>query len=407
MDISQVPKSTLTWRDAIRDSTFGIVRRPTRTLLTALGIALGVASIVGTIGMSQSARGAVSSVFNAQLATQVSFAEVGNSSSTPLLSQKSENVIERINGVIHAGFMSQVDDAQPISVSRSPGILPGTEGSFDFPFTVATPGALETMHASVSIGRLYDNGFETRHAMVALIGSNVADELGITQINDGPAIFVNSIPLTIIGIVNAVSQQNQVLDDVIVPPDEGLIVGTSVGPPTIIVQTELGAAQVVGAEGPYALSPDNPDAIVAQVPPDPSTLRLRIESSLTSLLLILALVSLAIGMVAIANTTLLSVVQRTAEIGLRRSLGARPKHIALLVVIEGAMVGAVGGVLGASLGILVTALTAVAKGWTAELSWQAAVLAPILGAFVGIIAGLYPARRASKLSPVSALQNGL
>lgn len=407
MDISQIPKSKLTWRDAIRDSAFGVVRRPTRTLLTALGIALGVASIVGTIGMSQSARGAVSSVFNAQLATQVSFAEVGNSTSTPLLSQQSEKKIERINGVIHAGFMSQVDDNQPISVSRSPGTLPGTAGSFDFPFAVATPGALETMHASVSIGRLYDNGFETRHAMVALIGSNVADELGITQINDGPAIFVNSIPLTIIGIVNKVSQQNQVLDDIIVPPDEGLIVGTSVGPPTIIVQTKLGAAQVVGAEGPYALSPDNPDAIVAQVPPDPSTLRLRIESSLTSLLLILALVSLAIGMVAIANTTLLSVVQRTAEIGLRRSLGATPKHIALLIVIEGAMVGAVGGVLGASLGILVTAITAVAKGWTAELSWQAALLAPVLGAFVGVIAGLYPARHASKLSPVSALQNGL
>ena len=60
MDISQIPKSKLTWRDAIRDSAFGVVRRPTRTLLTALGIALGVASIVGTIGMSQSARGAVS-----------------------------------------------------------------------------------------------------------------------------------------------------------------------------------------------------------------------------------------------------------------------------------------------------------------------------------------------------------
>jgi putative ABC transport system permease protein len=407
VDISQVPKSRLKWRDAIRDSAFGVIRRPTRTLLTALGIALGVASIVGTIGMSQSARGAVSSVFNAQLATQVSFADAGASSATPLLSQKSEKKIERINGVVHAGFVSQVDDGQPISVSRSPGIVAGSAGSFDFPFTIATPGALATMHATVSIGRLYDNGFEAHHEMVALIGSNVADELGITQINDGPAIFVNSVPLTIIGIVRGVSQQNQVLDDVIIPPDEGLIVGTNVGPPTIIVQTKLGAAQIVGAEGPYALAPYDPNAIIAQVPPDPSTLRLKIESSLTSLLLILALVSLAIGMVAIANTTLLSVVQRTAEIGLRRSLGATPKHIALLIVIEGAMVGAIGGVLGASLGILVTASTALVKGWTAELSWQAALLAPVLGALVGMIAGLYPALRASKVSPVSALQQGL
>jgi putative ABC transport system permease protein len=406
VDISQVPKSKLTWRDALRESAYGVVRRPTRTLLTALGTTLGVASIVATIGLSQSARGAVSSEFNAQLATQVTFAQAGTTS-TSILSQKSERSIERLNGVVHAGLFSPVDASQPISVSRSPNILPGTEGTFDFPFTVATPGALKTMHATVSIGRLYDNGFETRHEMVALIGSGVAQELGITQINDGPAIFVNSVPLTIIGIVNKVSQQNQVLDGIMVPPDEGLVVGSSVGPPSIIVQTKLGAAQIIGDEGPYALSPDDPGAIVAQVPPNPSTLRLKIESSVSGLLLVLALVSLMIGLVAIANTTLLSVVQRTGEIGLRRSLGATPRNIAFLIVVEGAMVGVVGGLLGASLGVLVTAIFSVTKGWTAELSWQAALLAPALGAVVGMVAGIYPARRASKISPVAALQRGL
>ena len=285
--------------------------------------------------------------------------------------------------------------------------MPGTEGTFDFPFTVATPGALKTMHARVSIGRLYDNGFETRHEMVALIGSGVAQELGITQINDGPAIFVNSVPLTVIGIVNKVAQQNQVLDGIMVPPDEGVVVGSRVGPPSTIVQTKLGAAQIIGDEGPYALSPDDPGAVVAQVPPNPSTLRLKIESSVSGLLLVLALVSLMIGLVAIANTTLLSVVQRTGEIGLRRSLGATPRNIAFLIVVEGAMVGVVGGLLGASLGVLVTAIFSVTKGWTAELSWQAALLAPALGAVVGMVAGIYPARRASKISPVAALQRGL
>jgi len=407
VDISQVPKSKLTWRDALRESAYGVVRRPTRTLLTALGTTLGVASIVATIGLSQSARGAVSSEFNAQLATQVTFAQTSTGSSAPILSENSERSIERLDGVIHAGLISPVDDGQPISVSRSPNILSGTEGTFDFPFTVATPGALKTMHATVSIGRLYDNGFETRHEMVALIGSGVAEELGITQINNGPAIFVNSVPLTIIGIVNQVTQQNQVLDGIMVPPDEGLVVGSSVGPPSIIVQTKLGAAQIIGDEGSYALSPDDPAAIVAQVPPNPSTLRLKIESSVSGLLLVLALVSLMIGLVAIANTTLLSVVQRTGEIGLRRSLGATPKHIAFLIVVEGAMVGVVGGLLGASLGVLVTAIFSVVKGWTAELSWQAALLAPALGAVVGMVAGIYPARRASKISPVAALQRGL
>lgn len=406
MDISQIPRSRLLWSDGLRESAFGVLRRPTRTLLTALGTALGVASIVATIGLSQSARGAVSSAFNAQLATQVTFVDVDGSSST-VLTQHSEKAIERIRGVVHAGFISELNNGQPISINKSPSPSAGTEESFALQITEATPGALETMHASVSSGRLYDIGFEKRHEMVALIGSDAAEELGIAQISDGPAVFVNSIPLTIIGIVNQVSQQNQVLDGLIVPPDEGQIVSSSVGPPSMIVQTKAGAAQVVGLEGPYALSPEDPGAIVAQVPPDPSKLRVKIEKSISGLLLVLALVSLLIGLIAIANTTLLSVVQRRGEIGLRRSLGATPKHIALLILVEGAMVGSVGGILGASLGVLATALVAIAQGWTAELSWQITLIAPGLGAIAGMVAGVYPARRASKIVPVSALQTGL
>jgi putative ABC transport system permease protein len=173
----------------------------------------------------------------------------------------------------------------------------------------------------------------------------------------------------------------------------------------MIAQTAPGAAQVVGEEGPYALDPEDPQSIVAQVPPNPRTLRQQVEGSVAGLLVVLALVSFALGIVAIGNTTLLSVLQRTSEIGLRRSLGAKPVHIGALVVVEAGVVGTIGGIFGASIGVLVTSLVDVARGWSPVFSWQIALGAPALGTLAGVIAGAYPAHRATRISPVAALQH--
>jgi putative ABC transport system permease protein len=365
---------------------------------------VGVAAVIAIVGLTQSAEGAVSVAFDAELATEVSFQEVGVTGSTPLLTEQSEPSIRRLRGVEHAGLISPLDGGQPLPVTRTPAAIPGGADSVELPFTVATPGALATMHAVVSSGRLYDGGFEARHEMVALIGAPAAAQLAMTRTEDGPAIFVNSVPLTVIGVVSHVSQQNQALLGVIIPPDVAPAVSATVGPPSMIVETAPGAAQVVGEEGPYALAPENPRAIVAQVPPDPRTLREQVEGSVAGLLLVLALVSFALGIVAIGNTTLLSVLQRRSEIGLRRSLGATPRHIAVLVVGEAGFVGTIGGMVGASIGILVTSLVDVARGWSPVLSWQVSALSPAFGALAGIIAGVYPAFRATRIAPVAALQ---
>jgi putative ABC transport system permease protein len=414
MDISQrhsanflqlgIRLSKLRARDAVGESALEVVRRPGRTLLTAFGTLLGVAAVVAIVGLAQSAQGAVSSSFNAELATQISFQESDQNASASILTENSENSLLRLRGVVHAGMISQVNGGQPLSVSRTPtAIGPDSE---ELPVTVATPGALSTMHAQVADGRLYDRGFESRGELVVLLGIPAAQELGISETDIGQAIFVNSVPLTIIGIVSRVVQQSQALLGLIVPPKVASSLSGSVGPPSIIVQTTEGAAQVVGREGPYALSPSDPSAIVAQVPPSSVMLRDQVEGSVSSLLLILGLVAFLIGTIAIANTTLLSVVQRTPEMGLRRALGATPRQIAVLVLIEAAMIGALGGILGASTGVLVTAVAAVVKGWTPVLSWQIVLSAPLLGVLAGICAGIYPSRRASRISPVSALQSG-
>ena len=116
----------------------------------------------------------------------------------------------------------------------------------------------------------------------------------------------------------------------IVPPGAAGVVacgfGVGIGR-QIIVRTVPGAAQLIGRQGPYAIDPLHPAAVAASVPEDPSALRQSVNSSLTSLLLAIALIALGVGVIAIANTTLLSVLQRRAEIGLRRSVGAAPRQL--------------------------------------------------------------------------------
>jgi putative ABC transport system permease protein len=138
--------------------------------------------------------------------------------------------------------------------------------------------------------------------------------------------------------------------------------------------------------------------------PRPELLRRNVDRDLTSMLIALAGVALIIGLVGIGNTTLVSVLERIPEFGLRRSLGATRFHNAFQVVAESTLIGGLGGLVGVLLGIIVVVAVSALQAWTPTLDPNVPPLAACVGAAVGMVAGLYPALRASSIEPDEALR---
>ncbi|MBS2547437.1 ABC transporter permease [Catenulispora sp. NL8] len=386
-----------------------------------LGTVLGVGAFVAILGLTSTATGQISSAFSPLSATQVDVQDTGPAGNGQGLQTDSprrddfpedaDQRVERLNGVVHAGVWWKVhsQDGQPVSVAANPpnavDNANAESGSVDI--YAASPEALAAMRPTITMGRSYDAFAENRAEHVVVLSESTAQRLGISRIDAQPAVFLNGVPYSVEGIFSDVNRLPEVLLGMVIPTttakhDFGL--PTSGDPAHMLIETRLGAARLVASQASIALSPEQFDRFKAIPPPDPHALKDRVASDLNALFLLLAGITLAIGAVGIANTTLVSVLERTGEIGLRRSLGARPRHIASQFLAESTAIGALGGLIGTALGVGTVISVALAKNWTALLSPSAVLPAPLIGAVVGLAAGTYPALRAARIEPVEALR---
>jgi macrolide transport system ATP-binding/permease protein len=177
------------------------------------------------------------------------------------------------------------------------------------------------------------------------------------------------------------------------------------GPESVIVETQIGAVSLIAKQIPLALRPDQPTVLKVVYPPEPQRVRDAVQSDLNVLFLLLAGVSLIVGAIGIGNITLVSVIERIGEIGLRRAIGATRGHIAAQFLLESSSMGVIGGILGASLGVLIVVAVSAYQVWTPVLDPAVPFLAPLVGGVIGLVSGTYPAVRAARLEPVEAFRN--
>lgn len=402
----RVDSATISFRDLMSESVAGIFARPGRTALTILGTVLGIGALVATLGVARTAGNQIVGRFDELAATSVVVSNdrgFFGGEQRVAIPIDAEDRLTRLNGVVAAGSFGSVDVGDSL-VRSVPIPDPLAQTEFQMTVYAASPGLLEAVRGELRTGRFFDPGHSERADQVAVLGPGVAQRLNITRVDQQPVVFIGDEVFVVTGVIDDVLRQPALLNAVIIPEGTAREVFAFNSTSTVQVEVEVGAASLIAEQAAVAIHPDEPALLQVQKPPEPEDLRRDVEGDVNALFLVLGGVSLLVGAIGIANVTLVSVLERVGEIGLRRALGAARRHIAAQFLVESTTMGFVGGIIGASLGILVIVAISAARTWTPVLDPWMPLASPLVGAATGLLAGLYPAIRAARLEPVEALR---
>jgi len=407
-------------RDATAEAVAGIVQRPGRAILTMLGTVLGVGAFVAVLGLTATGAGQISHQFTVLEDTTVTVEDNGpvNNVAPPDANPPigfpadADAVAGHIDGVTAAGVWWPVSLPDGTQFTSSLALSAATAQTVNL--LAASPGAAAAMGLAMVAGAPLTSYENDTRQHVTVIDTTTATALGLSpaRLASHPAVFVDGLAYTVVGVYS--SAQRVVTDEsaMLIPENTAL---ADFGNPEpgignqneaqMVVATRIGAAQAVARQLAAAMSPADPSRLVVTSPPNPQNLQGQVTGDLAGLFLVLASISLLIGAVGIANTTLVAVLERTEEIGLRRAVGARPRHIAAQFLAESTALGTLGGLIGTCIGVGTVVIFAAAKDWTAVLNPAFTLPAPLIGSVVGLLAGAYPALRAARTSPLAALRH--
>jgi ABC-type antimicrobial peptide transport system permease subunit len=400
--------SAIMLRDLLNEALSGLFARPGRMILTVLGVVIGLTALVATLGLTRTAGNRIISQFDRLAATEL-FISARPGRMTGIVDSKAipwdaPTRLRRLNGVAAAGTMSEVDVGNAL-VSSSPVKNPLSQSALKLAVYAASPELFRAVKAALETGRLPDAGHSNRADRVAVLGSDAASRLGISGLKQLPAVSIGDHLYLVTGILRDVARKPELLGSVIIPEGTAQKFFGLAGPGTVVVETKIGAAYLIADQAPSALRPDDPRVLKVEVPQEPKRVRDEVQTDLDLMFLLLGGLSLFVGALGIANVTLVGVMERTGEIGLRRAIGATRGHVAAQFLLESALMGIIGGVIGASFGVLIVVAVAAYQVWTPVLDPLAPFLAPIVGGGIGLLSGTYPALRAARLEPAEAVRH--
>jgi putative ABC transport system permease protein len=373
--------------------------RSMRTWMTAIGIALGIAATVATVGLSSTSAAAIAERFDATEATQVTVSFTNNMRDAGFApSTDASERVRGINGVVDAGVYCAAGEDRAASRTEDQDYVR------DVPVFGMEPGAMDAFGFKFVQGAAFDAGHVARDDRVAVVDESAARDLGYSSLDGGPMIYLDGEEYALVGIYTAPEGEAKLTGAVIIPPTPCMAADPAYSAAEVFIRTDLGAADKVADTAPTAVFPEGAENLSVSKPSDLRSFRKGVENEMQALLLGLAAVSLVIGAVSVSNTALVSVMERRSEIGLRRAVGAARRAVAMQFVWESTLIGLIGGLFGTVLGVNVTAFVSLMRDW--QIVFQPGLFAagPIIGAVVGVVAGVYPAWRASRIPPAVTLR---
>ena len=387
-----------------------------RSLLTMLGIVIGVGAVIAVVALGS----------GAQQAVKDRIAALG----TTLLTVSPGQQRGGGGGIAIAGGQQRLtlDDAKAVD-ERATNLLAVqpemrsqqqiVSGNKNASTTIVgtTPNYLEVRKYQLKVGRMFTAADDEGRQRVAVIGSAVVDNLGVTapEALIGENVRIRGTQFLVIGVLASKGQANAFQN-----PDDQILI------PINTARFRVNGSDRLQSISALAVSEDKiPDAMadiqrvlrrqhkLRQGAPDDFQIRNQADilattqettEVMTYLLSGIAAVSLLVGGIGIMNIMLVSVTERTREIGIRKALGATRWNILLQFLIEAVVLCILGGVLGIGLGAGGATVMSKTAGWSTQISTTAIILAFAFSAFVGVAFGVWPARRAAVLDPITALR---
>jgi len=384
--------------DVLRLGAYGLRARPLRIVLSALGIAIGIAAMVAVVATSTSSRADLDRLLDS-LGTNLLTVAPGSTlfGEQATLPDESVAMIGRIGQVESVTAIGQLPDAKVYRTNKVPSPQSGGIGTY-----VVRTDLLDTVGATVRSGT-WLNAATARYPAVVL-GATTADVLGIGAITRGMQIWLGGRWFTVIGILNPVPLAPELdLSALIGWPAGRRYLGVDGDITTVYTRTDPDAVEAVRDLLARTANPARPNEVDVSRPSDALAAQAAVDKTFTGLLLGLGAVALLVGGIGVANTMVISVLERRSEIGLRRSLGATRENIRTQFLTESLLLSVLGGGAGILLGSAVTAVYATVQGWpTIVPGWVVAggITAALI---IGGVAGLYPATRAARVAPTEAL----
>lgn len=394
-------RSRLRAGDLLPLGTLGLRSRCMRAALSALGCAIGISAIVSVLGITRSSQSTLLAAID-RLGTNLLTVENGQSfgGGEAELPATATAMIRRVAGVERAAPTALLNVPGAFRTDRIPAFQTG-----GLAVRAADPSLPRTLRATLRQGRFVN--LATSGFPVCVLGFQAARTLGIANINHLTRVFIGGHWFVVAGILNPTWYAPEIDRSVLVGfPVAAKLLGYDGNPSRIYVRSAIDrTAQVASLLGASA-NPESPGGVAVSQPSAALTARIAVAGVSTALFVGLGAVALLVGGIGIANVMVIAVLERRFEIGLRRALGATRAHIAAQFVTESLVLGMIGGVAGVFIGVALTVGIAKARHW-AVLVPPAAVWGGLgVAVVVGVIAGLYPAARAARLSPTDALKSG-